>query len=163
LAEKSARRWGLQAVMAMQPLLGNVPELPAPPDCVAVLAISPNPRDHASLGGTFSRTRWRLLEAPNCGEALVFFLGHVLYKGSLFLAAGTTDHGAGTADIRELGGLRRAMPANRVDGGGGVVTKGAIVSQNLMVTTLFLIYRSSFLVHNWGGASDGAILNLRMR
>jgi len=54
----------------MQLSQGNVSELRAPPDCVVVLAISPDPQDHVSLGGMFSRTRWRLIEAPDCGNAL---------------------------------------------------------------------------------------------
>ncbi len=42
--------------------------------------------------------------------AVVFLLGHALYKGALFMAAGTIDHETGTKDVRELGGLRKAMP-----------------------------------------------------
>lgn len=42
--------------------------------------------------------------------AIVFLLGHALYKGALFMAAGTIDHETGTKDVRELGGLRKAMP-----------------------------------------------------
>ncbi|MEN9934075.1 MAG: hypothetical protein RLZZ387_654, partial [Chloroflexota bacterium] len=42
--------------------------------------------------------------------AMAFLLAHALYKGALFMAAGTVDHEAGTRDIRQLGGLARAMP-----------------------------------------------------
>ena len=42
--------------------------------------------------------------------AVVFLVAHALYKGALFLAAGSIDHGTGTRDINELGGLARAMP-----------------------------------------------------
>jgi multicomponent Na+:H+ antiporter subunit A len=42
--------------------------------------------------------------------ALVYLLGHALYKGALFMVAGTIDHETGTRDITRLGGLRRAMP-----------------------------------------------------
>ncbi|MGL6260248.1 putative monovalent cation/H+ antiporter subunit A [Vibrio sp. WXL210] len=42
--------------------------------------------------------------------SVVFLLGHALYKGALFMAAGTIDHETGTKDVRELGGLRKAMP-----------------------------------------------------
>lgn len=42
--------------------------------------------------------------------AVVFLLAHALYKGALFLAAGSIDHGTGTREIGELGGLARAMP-----------------------------------------------------
>ncbi len=42
--------------------------------------------------------------------AMVFLLAHALYKGALFMAAGTLDHETGTKDVRELSGLRSAMP-----------------------------------------------------
>jgi len=43
-------------------------------------------------------------------SAVVFLIGHALYKGSLFLSAGVVDHETGTRDIRRLGGLYRRMP-----------------------------------------------------
>jgi NADH:ubiquinone oxidoreductase subunit 5 (subunit L)/multisubunit Na+/H+ antiporter MnhA subunit/multisubunit Na+/H+ antiporter MnhB subunit len=43
--------------------------------------------------------------------ALIGVLGHALYKGALFLIAGTVDHATGTRDIRKLGDLRAEMPA----------------------------------------------------
>lgn len=49
--------------------------------------------------------------------AMVYLLGHALYKGALFLVAGAIDHEAGTRDIAVLGGLRRAMPITAVAGG----------------------------------------------
>ncbi len=42
--------------------------------------------------------------------ALMFLLVHALYKGALFMVAGSVDHGTGSREIDELGGLRRAMP-----------------------------------------------------
>lgn len=50
-------------------------------------------------------------------SAAAFLLGHALYKGALFLTAGSVDHGAGTRDIRRLGGLARAMPFTAAAGG----------------------------------------------
>lgn len=41
---------------------------------------------------------------------MLFLLVHSLYKGALFLVAGTIDHETGTRDIEQLGGLARAMP-----------------------------------------------------
>lgn len=41
---------------------------------------------------------------------MVFVVGHALYKGALFMTAGTIDHGTGTRMVGELGGLRRSMP-----------------------------------------------------
>jgi len=43
-------------------------------------------------------------------SAVVFLLGHALYKGSLFLSAGVVDHETGTRDLRRLKGLYRRMP-----------------------------------------------------
>jgi multicomponent Na+:H+ antiporter subunit A len=42
--------------------------------------------------------------------AMVFLLAHALYKGALFMIAGSVYHETGTQDADELGGLRRAMP-----------------------------------------------------
>ena len=42
--------------------------------------------------------------------AVTFLMVHALYKAALFMVAGTVDHSTGTRDIRQLGGLRRAMP-----------------------------------------------------
>jgi multicomponent Na+:H+ antiporter subunit A len=47
---------------------------------------------------------------PAIKAAMVFLLVHSLYKGALFLVAGSLDHEAGTRDVERLGGLRRAMP-----------------------------------------------------
>jgi multicomponent Na+:H+ antiporter subunit A len=42
--------------------------------------------------------------------AMVFLLAHALYKGAMFMIAGTVYHETGTQDADELGGLRRLMP-----------------------------------------------------
>ena len=42
--------------------------------------------------------------------ALVFLLGHALYKATLFMTAGAVDHSTGTRDIRLLGQLKKTMP-----------------------------------------------------
>ncbi|VAW31052.1 Na(+) H(+) antiporter subunit A, partial [hydrothermal vent metagenome] len=42
--------------------------------------------------------------------AILFLLTHALYKGALFMAAGTIEHESGTRDISQLGGLARKMP-----------------------------------------------------
>lgn len=48
---------------------------------------------------------------PAAATALVtFLLAHSLYKGALFLCAGIIDHETGARDLREMGGLRRALP-----------------------------------------------------
>lgn len=42
--------------------------------------------------------------------AMTFLVVHSLYKGALFLSAGTVDHETGTRDVLRLGGLRPVMP-----------------------------------------------------
>lgn len=42
--------------------------------------------------------------------AVVFLVVHSLYKGALFMAAGSVDHETGTRDITKLSGLLRKMP-----------------------------------------------------
>ncbi len=40
----------------------------------------------------------------------IYLVAHSLYKGTLFLVAGTLDHETGTRDVSKLGGLRKLMP-----------------------------------------------------
>jgi len=42
--------------------------------------------------------------------AVLYLIAHSMFKGTLFMAAGTIDHETGTRDIRRLAGLRKAMP-----------------------------------------------------
>ncbi|GAB5506623.1 MAG: putative monovalent cation/H+ antiporter subunit A [Rhizobiaceae bacterium] len=42
--------------------------------------------------------------------AVLYLIAHSLFKGALFMVAGTIDHEAGTRDVTKLGGLRTAMP-----------------------------------------------------
>ncbi|MEM8814155.1 MAG: putative monovalent cation/H+ antiporter subunit A, partial [Pseudomonadota bacterium] len=42
--------------------------------------------------------------------AVLYLFAHSLFKGALFMVAGTIDHEAGTRDVTRLGGLREAMP-----------------------------------------------------
>jgi len=46
--------------------------------------------------------------------AVVFLLGHALYKGTLFLVAGILDHETGMRDASRLSGLGSAMPLTMV-------------------------------------------------
>ena len=41
---------------------------------------------------------------------VVYLLAHAAYKATLFMVAGNVDHEAGTRELTELRGLRRAMP-----------------------------------------------------
>jgi len=49
--------------------------------------------------------------------AMVFLVGHVLYKAALFLVAGAVDHVTGTRDVNRLSGLWRAMPITAIAAG----------------------------------------------
>ena len=40
----------------------------------------------------------------------IYLIAHSLYKGALFLVAGTLDHETGTRNAAKLGGLRKRMP-----------------------------------------------------
>jgi multicomponent Na+:H+ antiporter subunit A len=40
----------------------------------------------------------------------IYLIAHSLYKGTLFLVAGTLDHETGTRDVSKLGGLKNIMP-----------------------------------------------------
>lgn len=44
----------------------------------------------------------------------IYLVAHSLYKGTLFLVAGTLDHETGTRDVSKLGGLRKLMPVTTV-------------------------------------------------
>jgi len=46
--------------------------------------------------------------------ALLHCLNHSLFKGGLFLAAGSVQHATGTRDMNQLGGLARRMPRTSI-------------------------------------------------
>ena len=48
------------------------------------------------------------LRAPE--HDVLQLLSHATYKGALFMVAGIVEHATGTRDLRELGGLRKALP-----------------------------------------------------
>lgn len=48
--------------------------------------------------------------------AVIYLMAHALYKGALFMLAGSISHATGTYDADSLGGLRRAMPLTAAAG-----------------------------------------------
>ncbi len=58
--------------------------------------------------------------------AVTFLIAHALYKGALFMVAGSIDHEAGTRDLRLLGGLRRAMPLTAAGAGIAAISMAGI-------------------------------------
>jgi multicomponent Na+:H+ antiporter subunit A len=55
--------------------------------------------------------------------AIIFLIGHALYKAALFMTAGSVDHGTGTRDVRVLRGLRKAMPFTAAAAGLAALSK----------------------------------------
>lgn len=74
------------------------------------------------------------------GGALLHVLNHSLFKGLLFLSAGTVIHDAGTGHIERLGGLARRTPVNSL-----VFMVGAVAICALPPLNGFL---SEFLIYN---------------
>ena len=61
----------------------------------------------ALIGVSAQQPAWVAL---GLGGALLHVWNHALFKGLLFLAAGSVLHGAGTREIDRLGGLAKPMP-----------------------------------------------------
>lgn len=49
--------------------------------------------------------------------AMAYLFAHSMFKGALFMVAGSVDHGTGTRDVRRLSGLGRAMPFTAIAAG----------------------------------------------
>jgi len=79
----------------------------------------------------------------------IYLIAHSLYKGTLFLVAGTLDHETGTRDVRLLGGLRHKMP---------VTTATAALASFSMMGVVPLVgfigketvYKSVLQLETWG-------------
>jgi multicomponent Na+:H+ antiporter subunit A len=83
---------------------------------------------------------------PFAIEAMVvFLLGHSLYKGALFMMAGSVDHETGARDILQLGGLRKLMPFT--------ATFGIMAAFSMAGIMLFLGFIGKELVY---GAAIGS-------
>lgn len=67
------------------------------------------------------------LGTPACITAgLVYLAAHACYKGALFLVTGIIDHETGTRDVRQLSGLRIALPFTAVAGGIAAVSMAGL-------------------------------------
>lgn len=58
--------------------------------------------------------------------AVTFLVAHALYKGALFMVAGSVDHETGTRDLGRLGGLRKAMPITALTAGVAAVSMAGL-------------------------------------
>lgn len=100
------------------------------------------------------------LAALGFAGALLHVLNHAVFKGLLFLGAGSVIHGTGTAEIERLGGLLRRMPWT---GAAFLVGAAAIAGLPPLNGFLgeFLIYLGSFraaAVASRGAAIPGFVL-----
>ena len=57
---------------------------------------------------------------------VVYLMAHAAYKATLFMVAGNVDHEAGTRELTELRGLRKAMPVTFVCALVGALSLGGI-------------------------------------
>ena len=71
--------------------------------------------------------------------AMVFLVVHSLYKGALFMVAGSVDHETGTRFIDRLGGLRRLMPVT--------ATAAALAALSMSGIPLFLGFIGKELIY----------------
>ncbi len=62
--------------------------------------------------GLFAATGHRTLALVALAAALLHVAFHAVFKGSLFLSAGSVQQATGTRDLDSLGGLLRAMPVS---------------------------------------------------
>jgi len=77
------------------------------------------------------------------GGGLLHVLNHALFKGLLFLGAGSVRHGAGTLEIDHLGGLAKRMPWTATTFLVGAVAISGLPPLNGFVSE-FLIYLGAF-------------------
>jgi formate hydrogenlyase subunit 3/multisubunit Na+/H+ antiporter MnhD subunit len=77
------------------------------------------------------------------GGGLLHVINHALFKGLLFLGAGSVLHGAGTREIDRLGGLLRRMPWTGTCFLVGAVAIAGLPPLNGFVSE-FLIYLAAF-------------------
>jgi multicomponent Na+:H+ antiporter subunit A len=83
----------------------------------------------------------------------IYLVAHSLYKGVLFLVAGTLDHETGTRDVSKLGGLRKLMPITMVTAAlasfsmmGIIPLVGFIGKETVYSSILELEYWGQFLI-----------------
>ena len=77
------------------------------------------------------------------GGGLLHVLNHAMFKGLLFLGAGSVLHGAGTREIDQLGGLAKRMPWTAATFLVGAVAISGLPPLNGFVSE-FLIYLGAF-------------------
>jgi hydrogenase-4 component B len=105
----------------------------------------------ATLGRSMERPEWVVLGMAGC---LLHVWNHGLFKGLLFLCAGSVVHATGTREIDRLGGLGKAMPWTAALFVVGAVAICGLPPLNGFVSELF-VYLG--LLHSAGGGGGGAL------
>ena len=110
----------------------------------------------ALIGVSAGRPAWAALGLGGC---LLHVWNHALFKGLLFLAAGSVVHGAGTREIDRLGGLARPMARTATLFGIGAAAICGLPPLNGFVSEL-LIYVGLFRVDGDGVPGAWAVAPL---
>lgn len=89
--------------------------------------------------------------------AVLFLLGHALYKAALFMTSGAVDHSTGTREVRILGGLGKVMPFTAV-----AAILAALSMSGFPPLFGFLgkeyVYKSGLALSEWAWLLTGAAL-----
>jgi len=92
--------------------------------------------------------------------SLLHVFNHAVFKGLLFLCAGSVQHAAGTRDIEKLGGLLKTMPSTGLSFLTGSAAITGLPPLNGFISE-WLIYAALFKLTLMGGAAGGvAILSI---
>jgi len=95
------------------------------------------------IGVLGQATRLPVLVVMGYGGALLHTLNHAIFKGLLFLGAGSVLHGAGTLDLEQTGGLFRRMPWTGIAFLTGAIAICGLPPLNGFVSE-FMIYFGAF-------------------
>jgi len=89
--------------------------------------------------------------------AIFHIFNHAAFKASLFMTAGIVDHEAGSRDMRELGGLRSAMPITFVLGLIGAAAMAGVPLFNGFISKEMFFTDAVAMVHHapFGGGAAG--------
>ncbi len=109
------------------------------------------------LGLIGAAWKFPLMAVLGVGGALVHVFNHALFKGLLFLGAGSLIHSAGTAQIDRLGGCFRRMPMTGLAFLTGAMSICGLPFLNGF-TGEFLIYLAAFSALNPASPAAGAAI-----
>jgi len=98
-----------------------------------------------------------VLAAVALAAALLHVLNHALFKGLLFLAAGSVVRATGTRDLDQLGGLTRRLPATAA-----LFTVGSLAIAGLPPLNGFVSEWALLQALVRAGGRDAAVLGLTM-